>query len=151
VYFENMILARNRLAPWGWSKKIETCWSNFKCFNVKKFYVCALVGVLVKWFYMIVNANLCINFCSFSINVWQNKSSINKNNRLTQSSQILYAICMLAFRYFDVRYLLVASKVGLQGAPVQFMRWCSACTRFGSAEPLDRNNQTHSATLPSLL
>ena len=27
---------------------IETCWSNFKCFNVKKFYVCALVGVLIK-------------------------------------------------------------------------------------------------------
>jgi len=30
------------------SRKIETCWSNFKCFNVKKFYVCALVGVLIK-------------------------------------------------------------------------------------------------------
>jgi len=45
-----VILARNRVAPWGWSKKIETWWSNFKCFNVKKFYVCALVGVLIKWF-----------------------------------------------------------------------------------------------------
>jgi len=46
VYFKNVILARNRVAPWRWSKKIETCWSNFKCFNVKKFYLCALVGVL---------------------------------------------------------------------------------------------------------
>jgi hypothetical protein len=28
---------------------IETCWSDFKCFNVKKNYVCALVGVLIKY------------------------------------------------------------------------------------------------------
>jgi len=27
--------------------RLETCWSDFKCFNVK-FYVCALVGVLIK-------------------------------------------------------------------------------------------------------
>ena len=27
--------------------RIETCWSDFKCFNVK-FYVCALVGVLIN-------------------------------------------------------------------------------------------------------
>jgi len=27
--------------------RIETCWSDFKCFNVK-FYVSALVGVLIK-------------------------------------------------------------------------------------------------------
>jgi len=27
--------------------KIETCWSVFKCFNVK-FYVTALVGVIIK-------------------------------------------------------------------------------------------------------
>ena len=39
------------MAPWGWSKKIETCWSNFKCFNVERFYVCALVGVLIKCLY----------------------------------------------------------------------------------------------------
>jgi len=26
---------------------METCWSNFKCFNVK-FYVSALVGVIIK-------------------------------------------------------------------------------------------------------
>jgi len=26
---------------------IETCWSDFKCFSVK-FYVCALVGMLIK-------------------------------------------------------------------------------------------------------
>jgi len=30
--------------------RIETCWSDFKCFNVK-FYVSALVGVIMKWFY----------------------------------------------------------------------------------------------------
>jgi len=48
VYFKNVMLARNRLAPWGWSKEIETRCSNFKCFNVKTFYVCALVGVLIK-------------------------------------------------------------------------------------------------------
>jgi len=28
--------------------RIETCWSDFKCFNVKKFCLCALVGVLIK-------------------------------------------------------------------------------------------------------
>jgi len=27
--------------------RIETCWSDFKCFNVK-FYVSALVGVVIK-------------------------------------------------------------------------------------------------------
>ena len=27
--------------------RIETCWSDFKCFNMK-FYVYALVGVLIK-------------------------------------------------------------------------------------------------------
>ena len=27
--------------------RIETCWSDFKCFNVK-FYVSALVGVIIK-------------------------------------------------------------------------------------------------------
>ena len=27
--------------------RIETCWSDFKCFNVK-FYICALVGVMIK-------------------------------------------------------------------------------------------------------
>jgi len=25
VYFKNVILARNRVAPWRWSKRIETC------------------------------------------------------------------------------------------------------------------------------
>ena len=30
-----------------WHLRIETCWSDFKCFNVK-FYVSALVGVIVK-------------------------------------------------------------------------------------------------------
>jgi len=55
VYFKNVILARNRVAPWGWSKKIGTCWSNFKCFSVKKFCVCALVCVLIKW------SNLCVS------------------------------------------------------------------------------------------
>ena len=38
----------------GSLRMIETCWSNFKCFNVKKFYVCALVGVLIK----------CLVWCS---------------------------------------------------------------------------------------
>jgi len=63
---------------WEWSKKIETCWSNFKCFNplnaelnpicnllallgarhifhvsglrvnVKKCFICTFVGVLIK-------------------------------------------------------------------------------------------------------
>ena len=28
--------------------RIETCWSDFKCFNIKKCYVCALIGVLIK-------------------------------------------------------------------------------------------------------
>jgi hypothetical protein len=28
--------------------RIETCWSDFKCFNVKHIYVCALDGVLIK-------------------------------------------------------------------------------------------------------
>ena len=28
--------------------RIETCWSDFKCFNVK-LYICASVGVLIKW------------------------------------------------------------------------------------------------------
>ena len=60
MYFKNVILARNRVAPWGWSKKIETCWSNFKCFNVKKFYVCALVGVLIKLFYEMHGATMKI-------------------------------------------------------------------------------------------
>jgi len=27
--------------------RIETCWSDFKCFNVK-FYVSALVGMIIK-------------------------------------------------------------------------------------------------------
>jgi len=27
--------------------RIETCWSDFKCFNVK-FYISALVGVIIK-------------------------------------------------------------------------------------------------------
>ena len=31
--------------------RIETCWSDFKCFNVKKNYVCILVGVLIKWYH----------------------------------------------------------------------------------------------------
>ena len=57
--------ARNRLAPWGWSKKIETCWSNFKCFNVKKFYVCALVGVLIEWFYEMHGARMKIQSWSW--------------------------------------------------------------------------------------
>ena len=51
VVHTNVILARNSVAPWGWSKRDETDWNNSKCFNVKKFYVCALVGVLTKWFY----------------------------------------------------------------------------------------------------
>ena len=55
-----MILTRNRVAPWRWSKKIETCWRNFKCFNVKKFYVCALVGVLIKWLYEMHGATMKI-------------------------------------------------------------------------------------------
>ena len=58
MYFKNVILARNRVAPWGWSKKIETCWSNFKCFSVKRFYVCALVGVLIKRFYEMHGATM---------------------------------------------------------------------------------------------
>ena len=53
-----LILARNRVAPWGWSKKTETYWSNFKCFNLKKFYLCALVGVLIKWFYEMHGATI---------------------------------------------------------------------------------------------
>ena len=36
----------------------ETCWSNFKCFNVKKFYVCALVGVLIKCHYFLISSYL---------------------------------------------------------------------------------------------
>ena len=38
----------------------ETRWSDFKCFNVKKCYVCALVGVLIK--------------CSSSISVFSRKT-----------------------------------------------------------------------------
>jgi len=30
---------------------IETRWSDFKRFNVKKNYICALVGVLIKLIY----------------------------------------------------------------------------------------------------
>jgi len=28
--------------------RIETCWNDFKYFNAKKNYVCALVGVLIR-------------------------------------------------------------------------------------------------------
>ena len=38
--------------------RIETCWSDFKCFNVKKFHVCALVGVLIKCLYEMHGATI---------------------------------------------------------------------------------------------
>jgi len=41
-----MTLARNNIAPED-DLRIETCWNDFKCFNVK-FYVSALVGVIIK-------------------------------------------------------------------------------------------------------
>ena len=41
--FKNVTLARNSVLPED-DLRIETCWSDFKCFNVK-FYVCALVGI----------------------------------------------------------------------------------------------------------
>jgi len=41
-----MTLARNNVAPCGYLR-IETCRSDFKCFIVK-FYVNALVGVIIK-------------------------------------------------------------------------------------------------------
>jgi len=31
----NITLARNNKAPWWWSDKIKTCWSDFKCFMWK--------------------------------------------------------------------------------------------------------------------
>jgi len=42
-------LARNSVAPWRCSWD-QTCWSDFKCFSMK-FYICALVGMLIKWLY----------------------------------------------------------------------------------------------------
>ena len=43
-----MTLARNNVAQLPEDDlRIETCWSDFKCFNVK-FYVSALVGVIIK-------------------------------------------------------------------------------------------------------
>jgi len=29
----SVTLTRNLRTPWRWSEKIETCWSDFKCFN----------------------------------------------------------------------------------------------------------------------
>jgi len=56
--FKNVALARNSVAPED-DLRIETCWSDFKCFNVK-FYVCALVGVLIKLFYEVHGATIKI-------------------------------------------------------------------------------------------
>ena len=71
MYFKNVILARNRVTPWRWSKKIETCWSNFKCFNVKKFYVCALVGVLIRWLYKMHGATMkIVSSTVYRSNLW---------------------------------------------------------------------------------
>jgi len=36
----NITLARRSIAPWWWSKKIEICWSDFKCFYVEFIYKC---------------------------------------------------------------------------------------------------------------
>ena len=41
--------------------RIETCWRDFKCFNVKKYYVCALVGVLIEWLYEMHGATIKIS------------------------------------------------------------------------------------------
>jgi len=40
-------LARNSVPPWS-DLRIETCWNDFKRFNVKKLYVCVLVCVLIN-------------------------------------------------------------------------------------------------------
>ena len=39
--------------------RIETCWSDFKCFNVT-FYVCAFVGVIIKLIYEMRGATIKI-------------------------------------------------------------------------------------------
>ena len=69
LFFFNVTLARNRVAPWRWSR-IETCWGDFKCFNVT-FYVCALVGKLIKWLYEMYGATIkkaCAH-CFFCISI----------------------------------------------------------------------------------
>jgi hypothetical protein len=43
----NVTLARNSVAYPKDDLRIEICWSDFKSFNVKKCFVCALVGVLI--------------------------------------------------------------------------------------------------------
>ena len=39
--------------------RIETCWNDFKFFNVK-FYMCALVGVLIESKYMFIMSYIYI-------------------------------------------------------------------------------------------
>jgi len=54
--------------------RIETCWSDFKCFNVK-FYVSTLVGV-IKYFYKMHGATIKI------VNVQQAKLNNYKDTTL---------------------------------------------------------------------
>ena len=45
-FLKNVTLAKNGVAPED-DLRIEICWSDFKCFNVK-FYVNALFGMVIK-------------------------------------------------------------------------------------------------------
>jgi len=66
--------------------RIETCWSDFKCFIVK-FYVSALVGVIIK---VILQNARCNNEDNFAQFVYNTTNTVRNDTIVNQVKQFLF-------------------------------------------------------------